>query len=207
MTQAPHREGLVIAVLAGGRSRRLGFDKASMVLDGETLLARTVRLAQLFAPVAVVGRPAPADWGHSSTLFLSDELGPGHGPLAGLVSALDHFRQSVLLLACDMPKLEPSAIAWLIAQWRGPETAGVMACQQEWAEPLLAIYGTSCLALARQRLSAAVPGSLWELARDAGLDRAALPAEGSQWVANLNVPEDLQALGLPPPNAGAKRAP
>jgi len=50
-------EGATGAVLCGGESRRMGRDKAGVVLAGETLLARAVRtLAEVFDEVLVVGR-------------------------------------------------------------------------------------------------------------------------------------------------------
>ena len=110
---------LVAAILAGGQSRRMGRDKASIIWQGETLLARTARVAQEagFA-VMVIGRERPDGWPLPDTRFVPDAY-PGQGPLGGLATALEAANQDVLLLACDMPLLSVEAIAWLNGQTLG----------------------------------------------------------------------------------------
>lgn len=111
----PAASGVGVAILAGGHSRRMGQDKAALVLNGETLLARTVRLAQTVGPVAVVTPwperyratvPSPCTW-------LPEAVG-GQGPLAGLQVALAWGNFAWLLaLACDLPYLQADTLrAW-----------------------------------------------------------------------------------------------
>lgn len=86
------------AVLAGGRSRRFGSDKAVAMLDGRTLIEHVVaRLGAQVDAVVVVGR----DGG------IADRPGPDLGPLGGLNAAL-HYAASegldaVVTLPCDAP--------------------------------------------------------------------------------------------------------
>ncbi len=86
---------IAAAILAGGQSRRMGTDKASLpsLEDAETnLLLRTVRLAaHVFDPVFVVGRPQPEDWPRQENItFLPDEE-TNLGPAGGLASLLRHL--------------------------------------------------------------------------------------------------------------------
>src|SRR5262245_29958999 len=105
-------------LLTGGSSRRMGVDKATIEFRGETLAARAARvLTAVCAPVLEVG---PGTSGLPSVR----EQPPGAGPLAALVAgarALD-TNGPLLLLACDMPFVEP-ALLELLAAWPGRGTA------------------------------------------------------------------------------------
>lgn len=101
-------EEVVVAIVAGGKSRRMGQDKAHLLVDGVPMLVRTIFTAQAVAArVFVVGRPP--EMGLSNIEFLNDAV-PGLGPLGGIATALRHVKTasaSVLALACDLPKLTP----------------------------------------------------------------------------------------------------
>ena len=90
------------AVLAGGRSRRFGSDKAVAELDGQTLIDRAIHdLSACVETVAICGREMA---GH---LSLPDRPRADIGPLGGLNAAL-HYAASdgfagVLSTGCDMP--------------------------------------------------------------------------------------------------------
>lgn len=93
-------------VLTGGASRRLGVDKSTLVLDGETLAGRAARvLAALCERVLEVG-PGVTE------LHAVRETPAGAGPLAALAAgsatlAASGAITSVVLLACDLPWVEP----------------------------------------------------------------------------------------------------
>src|SRR5512143_333091 len=88
-------------ILAGGDSRRMGSDKASLVLDGKTLLESvTATMQQVFPKVVVsvrelrAGVPVPQ---------VRAEI-PASGPLAGLVAGLAQVETPwMFAVACDMP--------------------------------------------------------------------------------------------------------
>src|SRR4051794_5692653 len=99
-------------LLTGGRSRRLGVDKATLVLDGETLAARGARrLRAVCSPVIEAGDGV-------SGLAAVREAPPGGGPLAALAAAGTWLRERghsgcTLLLAVDLPAVDESALRWL----------------------------------------------------------------------------------------------
>jgi molybdenum cofactor guanylyltransferase len=101
--------------LAGGRSQRMGRDKAALELAGRPLIARAVeRLGQAFERVMVVG-PNELETLAPGVSILPDRQ-PGLGPLGGLATALRHMETDWLfLVACDMPFIQP-ALARHIAQ-------------------------------------------------------------------------------------------
>jgi molybdenum cofactor guanylyltransferase len=105
-------------VLAGGASRRMGRDKATMEFDGSTLVERVVgALKQRCDPVFVIaapGQPLPALPGE----VLRDEI-RGIGPLLatarGLRAAADAGRQWAFVAAVDMPYLSADLIDTLLS--------------------------------------------------------------------------------------------
>jgi FdhD protein len=185
------------AVLAGGRSMRMGVDKTLLPVDGETLLARVVEVVEAVCDhtVVVTNRPEqiaeaglPAD-----TAVLIDEV-PNQGPLGGLVTALREAPDEwVLAVAADIPYLEPAVIR---ALWDARDSARVVVTVTEsGVEPLLALYHRDCLPVARRvlasgrrRLVAIFPEvPVVELSLEAL--RAADPSLRS--LVNVNTPEDL----------------
>jgi molybdenum cofactor guanylyltransferase len=112
-----HR-AVAVAVLAGGGSRRMGRDKAAVVVEGRTLLERTLAAAGSLAspPTAtsVIGRP-----GSPTSAALGrwvPDLRPGQGPLAGLETALTLADDvdAILVVGVDHPWLAPPVLATLV---------------------------------------------------------------------------------------------
>ncbi|HXE90132.1 MAG TPA: molybdenum cofactor guanylyltransferase [Terriglobales bacterium] len=105
---------LAVFVLAGGRSRRMGSDKAFMELEGKTLLARALELARTLSPsVAIVG-PASLYQSHGSVV---EDIFPGRGPLSGIHAALSSTSSALnLVLGVDSPFVEPGFLQYLVLE-------------------------------------------------------------------------------------------
>jgi molybdopterin-guanine dinucleotide biosynthesis protein A len=132
-------------LLTGGASRRMGTDKATIELDGETLAARAARvLTAVCAPVVEVGP------GHTPLTTVREEP-RGRGPLAALVAGADALgAHTVLLLACDMPYVEAPLLE-LLASWPGART--VVPVARGRRQYTCARYGPDALARARAVLA------------------------------------------------------
>ncbi|HWI85889.1 MAG TPA: molybdenum cofactor guanylyltransferase [Sphingomonas sp.] len=107
------RARILGAVLAGGRSRRFGSDKAFALLDGRPLIAHAASaLGALTGQVVICGHDFPP------FETLADLPEPDMGPLGGLNAALAHARlkgfDGVLSTGCDMPVLPADVAAALI---------------------------------------------------------------------------------------------
>ena len=96
-------------ILCGGRSSRMGRDKAALPFGPETLLTRVVRAAQeVAADVVVVGDTAQAM--PAGVRVVGDPV-PRLGPLAALATGLASVdAERSLLLGCDMPLLVPAVL-------------------------------------------------------------------------------------------------
>lgn len=193
---------LTAAVLAGGRSVRMGQDKASLLLDGVPLLkVMTDRAASCADEVLVVGRAGFPGLFASGVRFVPDlgELGGPPSSMRGLHAALTHARgEFVLLLPCDMPFFDVGLVEYM--KGLCPEADVVLPYPGGRCEPLCALYRASLAVRAgalleegRLRLRALLEGP--EL-------RVRLVEEGGYPFAedaffNINTPEDYRrALGL-----------
>ena len=134
-----------MVVLAGGRSRRLGRDKAFLMLDGQPLVVRTVdRLAALSDDLVVVTNEAARFEPLVLPVRLVPDERPGEGALMGIYSGLRAARYPhALVVACDMPLLSLPLLRYMLPLANGsdvviPRVAGLL-------EPLHAIYGKACL--------------------------------------------------------------
>lgn len=126
-------------ILAGGKSSRMGRDKARLQVDGRTLLARQIQLVRATGAreIFISGR-ADADYAEFGCLVLRDEW-PDAGPLAGIAAALEATSEPLLLvLAVDMPHLKGECLHRLLA--RCTETTGAIPRVNGQIEPLAAIY-------------------------------------------------------------------
>jgi molybdenum cofactor guanylyltransferase len=166
---------VVAAVLAGGASRRMGRDKATMPVGGRPLaglaLAAAARVADRVVLVAPAGHPAR---GLAAAADLVTD--PGRGPLAALAAAAAAVDAGhVLVLAGDHPGLRAELLAHLVGL-RG--RAEAVACRRGGRlEPLVAVYERRpALAAARARLAAG-DGSLRGLLADLGT----LVVEEAEW--------------------------
>jgi molybdenum cofactor guanylyltransferase len=138
------------AVLAGGASRRMGRDKATLAVGGVELAARVLAAAARVAHPVVLVAPE----GHPARRLAARAVAdPGLGPLAALAAALDALDAGhVLVLAADHPGLRVELLAHL-AGLAGRGEA--VACRRgPRLEPLVAVYQRApALAAARARLA------------------------------------------------------
>lgn len=187
-------EPTAIAILAGGQSRRMGRDKALLEYGGTTLLDRMINAAQKVTDtVAVIGRSGERE----DILWLEDDA-PGFGPLGGLKTALKRLDQPLILLACDMPKVDVDALEWLLEKARKSNAEhGVATTRDGQIEPLFSLYRPALLAhidapIAARRLS------LRRLIERRDFTCLEAPPRIAQKLLNINTPQDLAALPSPP---------
>jgi len=130
-------------VLAGGRSKRMQRDKAGLSYAGKPQLARAMELiAPLVARAFVSVRPDQLHDPQRADYALIADLRPDLGPLAGIEAAqAAHPDRAWLVLACDLPFLEPATLQHLIARRAATRLATAYRSQFDGQpEPLCAIY-------------------------------------------------------------------
>ena len=102
-------------VFAGGASRRMGRDKATLPFGDETMLERVVRIVSgEVGAVAVVARPGRAAPKGATVVFDADDF---QGPLAALAGGMEGVVADVYFVAvCDQPLLVAELIPYLFAR-------------------------------------------------------------------------------------------
>ncbi|HEY4084783.1 MAG TPA: molybdenum cofactor guanylyltransferase [Bryobacteraceae bacterium] len=179
-------------ILVGGRSSRMGVDKAHALSAGRALALRVAdRAASVCNSISVVGDPALySDLG----LPVIADTRPGSGPLAAIEAALAAtFADANLILACDMPALAPNVLEELF------EVGGDIAIPRHETgeiEPLCAVYRRGALPAVREALDSGIRGVTEALRRFAQPGNRVSPEVRYVRVAdpaafaNLNTPED-----------------
>jgi molybdenum cofactor guanylyltransferase len=187
---------LAVLVLAGGRSRRMGRDKASLPWGQGTLLEHVRAVAsQCAAEVWVSGTPPCAD------------LHGGHGPLDGLASGLARTaRPWVVVLACDLPFVRVELIA-LLLRHRAPHVDAIVPRVGGYAQPLLAVYAREVTRQVAERLLARGERSMHALLAELAVCWVAEPAlrvadPSLSCFTNLNTPHDYAMALEQQPSAG-----
>ncbi len=143
---------LSVAVLAGGKSSRMGTDKAFVPVLGRPLIEDVLaQLAGLGRETLIVTN-RPDDYRYLGVPLFGDVL-PDKGALGGLYSALVAATQPhVLCVACDMPFVVRPLLDYLISLI--PEGDAIVPRLAEGPEPFRAIYARACREPIRAALDA-----------------------------------------------------
>jgi molybdopterin-guanine dinucleotide biosynthesis protein A len=174
-------------VLAGGRSSRMGKEKALLTLGGEPLVKRAIqKLSAICTEVAIAGGTEElARFGR-----VIPDKNCGCGPLGGIVSALEQSSSEWnLFLPVDAPYVPISALKALLAMAGGFPGVGVMARVRGLMQPLCAVYSRNALEALERELVA----GRWKvtLAIESAGPVKVMDFEDPSWFANLNTPEEF----------------
>jgi molybdopterin-guanine dinucleotide biosynthesis protein A len=132
------------AVLAGGRSTRMGADKAFLRIGDEPLIERQLRcLREAGADELLVSGRVGVDYSCFRGKLVYDEH-PDAGPLAGIAAVLKAASfPLVLVLAVDMPAMTPEMLMRIVS--RCEECSGCVPAQPQRFQPLAAAYPTTLI--------------------------------------------------------------
>jgi molybdopterin-guanine dinucleotide biosynthesis protein A len=191
------RERVVGGLLCGGRSRRMGVDKALLINEGgRTLLeAAAARLEAVAGEVLLSVGPTPRyegllrpGWRLVADAFVGPDL---DGPLVGLASLLEAAEGATLVtLPVDMPGVEPALLRSLLVRRRSSGADVVLARGPRGVEPLIGAFGPAAATAARDALAAGERRPLCLLER-LRVEQLEVPTPGDlDPLRNLNRPED-----------------
>jgi len=180
-------------VLAGGKSTRMGQDKAAVTLNGLTLLQHALTaLREVCGDVSILGRHDL----YGSLAPVYEDIFPGCGPLSGIHAALSISKtQFNLIIAVDTPFLAPEFLSYL-AQ-RAIESSAVVTTPEidNYTQPLCTVYSLDFHSIAEQALRQGnykivplFPKDRTLIIQEAELRQFAFAADMFE---NLNTPEDL----------------
>lgn len=188
---------LTAFILAGGKSTRMGADKAFVKLQGRTLLARALELARSVAgEVRIVGDRAK----FAAFAPMVEDVFPGCGPLAGIHAALRASQTDLnLVLAVDLPLMSPELFQYMVSRARGTSATVTAARANGGWQPLCAVYRKDFADAAEQALRAGnyKIDTLFEPGRTQLVSEQELADAGfsADIFRNVNTPEELRAVG------------
>ena len=191
----PEKESVCGVILTGGKSLRMGLNKAFLNIQGQPMVVRSAAHLAAVTDEILISSNDPAPYEVLGLPVIPD-LYPGQGPLAGLHAAMAHTRRSlVLLLACDLPRIHSGMLARLIHGAPGFD-AVVPRTTDERVHPLCAVYRRTCFKHIEANL-VCLKNKMVAFLENPSLKVNWLePAEGSfvdEDLINLNSPNDLEA--------------
>ena len=189
-------------ILAGGKSRRMGENKALMQLGDDSLIGHVIHRMHRVTDELLLITNSPTEYAHLSVSMHGDIL-PGTGALGGIYTGLTHASHDVTLcVACDSPFLEPKLLTYLVSVLGEydavmPETfAHHEDTTQTTLQTLCAAYSKRCLpiielmlreselrvhALQERAYVKRIPPEVWQ----------AFDPDGMSFF-NINTPEDFE---------------
>jgi molybdopterin-guanine dinucleotide biosynthesis protein A len=197
---------ITLAVLAGGKGKRMGFPKQQLEIDGRPVLEYLHARFGWKGPTMLVtapGRKRPP----GAELFdreVVDAVG-GEGPLRGMLTALEHsLTDWVIFATVDMPGIGPEQLEWIVSRVRG---TGLLL--ERWIDgkreidPFPCAIHRSAVDTISRRL---VEGrrSVYSLAEHRGFAVDTAPSWEARVWANLNSPEDFVSWASRPWNDSAE---
>ena len=185
---------VTVAILAGGKSSRMGTDKSFVLFEGRPMVEVVREQVTGLGNELILITNKPEAYAELGLPMFSDVY-PDHGSLGGIFTAVYYASHPyTLVVACDMPWLNRPLLAHMISL---RQTADVVVPRWEkYPEPLHAVYSKACLApiernLKAQRLKIA---GFFDQVRVNFVERetiARFDPHGRSF-ANVNTPEDLQ---------------
>lgn len=182
------RTQVTVQIMLGGKSERMGRDKALVELGGKTLLDLALERWQGFggALQLSVGPAARAALAPAGTAAVAD-IYPERGPLGGLHAGLKSCPTDALLLtAVDAPWLTPAHADLLLAAMG--EAEACVFVRDGFPEPLFGLYRRHCVTAAETLL---LRGDNRMRSLLEWVNTAYVPIADAAAFRNLNTPEDL----------------
>jgi molybdenum cofactor guanylyltransferase len=192
--EGPLPNSLTAFVLAGGRSTRMGTDKAFLKLGSDTLLARALRiLGAVASDVRIVGSAGK----FRGERPVVEDIYVGCGPLGGIHAALASTSTEMnLFLAVDLPFVDERFLNFLVRRAAASGATVTVPRSGGRFQPLCAVYRKPFAAVAEQALGAGqnkiyllFPGVQTSIVEQAELEAESFSPEIFR---NVNTPADWE---------------
>lgn len=196
MTSMPtNTEQLTAYVLAGGKSSRMGTDKAFLELEGRALVAHAVDLAgSVSNEVRIVGDPA------KFAVFAEavPDVFAGRGPLGGIHAALLNSGTDInLILGVDLPFIERHFLGYLVSTAQSCDAMVTVPSSGKHLQTLCAVYrkefsvsAARALGLGENKIDALFAGLPARVIHEEEILRNGF---SPSMFRNLNTPEEWEA--------------
>lgn len=188
---------LTAIILAGGKSSRMGVDKALLKMNGKTLLETVIEICQPVCSSIIISSNNPAHSVHGYPVIADEQK--GCGPIGGIYTCI---KQSLtnwnFIISVDTPFVTPDFIQFLLLHTGDFNV--VIPVYSGKTEPLIALYNRSCLPVIEKQIQL----QLFKIQHLLALLNAEF-VECNEWIEktpmifnNLNRPEDINTLNKIP---------
>lgn len=188
-------------ILCGGKSSRMGRDKATLPFGPELMLQRVVRIVSQvveLTSIVVVAAPEQILPELPATIIVTRDDRPERGPLEGLAAGLRSMPtcvDAVYATSCDVPRMIPEFVEWMFSSLGECDIA--VPVDGKYHHPLAAVYRPNVLAVVESLLASdrLRPRFLFDEVRTAEISVEVLRRvdPNLSTLLNLNRPEDYQA--------------
>ena len=182
------KEQLTAVILAGGKSQRMGEDKAFLDLEGQPFIEHILQVVKgLTQEVMVIANTKQYD---SLDVPIYPDLIEDCGPVGGIYTAMKRVKTPYfLVLSCDIPLLRVAVLEHLIEK-SIPCAANILTIGERW-QPLTAIYNSRTLPIFKKALDTKKL-KLRSLLSLMDLHTIACPEDLIPCLNNINTPNDLK---------------
>lgn len=194
--QAEKLNDICVVILAGGKSSRMGSNKALLDFGGRPLIRIIADRVRSITDQILISSNDSSCYEFLNFPVIPDRY-KGHGPLAGLHAAMLWNPCALyIVLACDLPNLQAPFLRRLTSLVKGYDAA-IPRTRDGLAHPLCAVYRRTCLPAVESSLLRGA-NKMIEILQQSSLSiRWVEPEEGrfeDAELANINTPEDLRRL-------------
>jgi molybdopterin-guanine dinucleotide biosynthesis protein A len=138
-----------VAIMAGGKSSRMGTDKSFVELHGKPMIEHLIeQISNLNQAETLLITNRPNDYSHLGLPMVSDVF-PDSGSLGGIYTAIYNCKNpDILVIACDMPFVKSNFLQYMLdcrTEENGPYDV-IVPRVNDYPEGLHAIYSKQCLA-------------------------------------------------------------
>lgn len=184
-----------LAINCGGKSSRMGTNKAFELIGEQTLIERIIeRTKDIGQDETILITNTPDDYAHLNLPMYSDIV-PDSGSLGGIYTAIHYSKTShTIVIACDMPFVSADVLKFMMTQADNADV--VVPTVEDYPQGLHAIYSKNCLEPIRAKIEARrlkVIG-FYEQVNVTYLDEQAIKQYNPDELAfmNVNTPEELE---------------
>jgi molybdopterin-guanine dinucleotide biosynthesis protein A len=185
---------VTIAIMAGGKSSRMGRDKSFVLFQGRPMIEVIQERVIGLGDELILITNKPDDYAHLN-LPLFGDVYPDHGSLGGIYTAVYYATHPhTLVVACDMPWLNRPLLEHMLGLRQMADV--IVPRWQQYPEPLHAIYSKACLAAIEEKLreKRLKITAFFSQVKVHFVEReviARFDADGRSF-ANINTPEELE---------------
>ena len=187
-------QDITVAIMAGGKSSRMGTDKAFVPIFGKPMVEHVLSKVNNLADEKLIIANDAEQYSYLGLPVHSD-IYPNLGPLAGLHTALTNASNPyTLVVACDMPWLNKQLLEHLLSLRTMADV--IVPRWDKFPEPLHAVYSKTCLEHIEQNLKLGILKMISFYSsvsvRFVNRDEIQRYDSSGQSFANINSPQDLR---------------